>query len=123
MEFRRVLFRSGEMRCANQLAFGRVGPAVQRANDVARAMARALVVEAATAVQHDRLAVSAHIGNQFHLPLCIAHQGAPLGLLGQGEVVTNFGHGQLMPHITRALAEEDFQFSLEQRLIEITGNW
>ena len=56
----------GEMRRAQQLALQVVGPAVQRADDVLRV---------AAALQHDRLAVAADVGEQFDAAdVRVAHQ-------------------------------------------------
>jgi len=112
-----------EMWRTEQLALGRVGPAVQRADDVAPRMALALRLQVAAFLEHHGLAMAADVGNQFDLTLDIAHQCPALFFLGQGVVVARIGHGELMPHIAGALIEEGFEFTLEQRLIEVAGNW
>jgi len=112
-----------KVRRTQQFALGRVGPAVQGADDVAARMALALRLQVATVLQHHGLAVAADVGNQFDLALGIANERAALFFLGQGVVVACVGHGEPMAHVTGALLEEDFQFTLEQRLVEVTGNW
>jgi hypothetical protein len=96
---------------------------VQGTDNVAARTAFLLGLQIATAVQHDGLAVAADIGDEFHPALGIAHQGAAFALVGQGVIVARVGHRQLVAHITGALPKERVQFALEQRLIEISGNW
>ena len=106
-----------------QLAAGRVGPAVQRADNVAACAALLLGLQVAPAVQHHGLAVAADVGDELDTALGIAHQGAAFGLVGQGVIVARVGHSQLVAHVARALPEERVQFALKQRFIEISGNW
>ena len=86
-------------------------------------MALALRLQVASALQHDGLAVAADVGDQLDLALGIAHEGSAAFFLGQGVIIPTLRHGELMTHVTRALVEEDLAFTLEQRLVEITGNW
>lgn len=112
-----------KMRRTQELSVWRVGPAVQGANDVAASTAFLLGLQIASAIQHDRLAVAAHVGDEFDPALCVAHQGTAFGFVGQGVIVARVGHCQLVAHIAWALPEERVQFALKQRLIEISGNW
>ena len=112
-----------EVRCAQQLAAGAVGPAVQRADDVAPRMALAFGHQIAPALEHHGLAVAADVGDQLHLPPGIAHQSAAFLFLGQGVVVAYLGNGQLVAHVARAALKDGLQLALEQRRVEVTGNW
>jgi hypothetical protein len=104
---------------AQQLAAAGIGPAVDRADDVAARMALALGLQVAAATQHDGLAVAAAVGDQLDLALCVAHQCAPARLLGQHEVVMGLGHGQRVAHVARPGLEEQLLFALEPRLVEV----
>jgi hypothetical protein len=112
-----------EMRRADQRARGarvarRIGPAVQRADDVAAGLA----VELAAALQDEGLTVAAHVGNELHA-LGRVHQRAALVLLRQGVEVAGLGHGKPMAHIARALREQRLHFARIERLVEVRGNW
>ena len=101
---------------------GVVGPAVQRAHDVATGVAAAVLAQVAAALEHDGLAVAADVGDQLHA-LVGAHQGPPAGFLRQGVVVPEVGNRKLMPHIPGPALEEGFLFALEERFAEVAGNW
>ena len=74
----------------------------------------------AFALEHDRLAVAAHVGDQLDAAQSIAHQGAALIFMGQGVIVARMGHRQLVAHIAGTLPKERVQFALKQRFIEIS---
>ena len=76
-----------EQRRTEQLALQVVGPAVQRADDLASGTPSHLTASA----QHQRLAVSADVGDQFHA-LRRAHQGPALALLGQCIKIAHLRH-------------------------------
>ena len=105
---------------AQQLAAGAVGPAVQRADDVAASMALAFGQQIAAALEHHGLAVAADVGDQLDLAFGIAHQRAPLLLLRKSVVVAYLGDRKLMADIARSALENGFQLALKQRLVEIT---
>jgi hypothetical protein len=112
-----------EMRGADQRAGGArvargVGPAVQRTDDVAAG----LVVQLAAALQDQRLAVAAHVGDQLHA-LGRMDQRAPLVLLRQGVEIAHFGHGEAMADIAGPSREKVLHFAGVQGLVEIRGNW
>lgn len=113
LEVRRADQRAGGARIA-----GRIGPAVQQANDVAAGLA----VELAAALENERLAVAAHVGDEFHA-LGRVHQRAALVLLRQGVEVAGLGHGQAVAHIARALREQRLHLARIERLVEVRGNW
>ena len=96
-----------EMRRTQQLALGRVCPAVQRAHDVATRVAFALALQRAATLEHDRLAVTADVGDQLDAALRVAHQRAALRLLRQGKVVALVRHSQLMADVARAGLEDE----------------
>jgi hypothetical protein len=104
-----------EVRRAGQAAFEVVGPAVQRADDVAAALA------APAAAQHHRLAVPADVGDERDAPWpgCRAHEGASFGLLGQRQVVADLGQRQLVPEVDRSGLEDQLLFRTEQALVEV----
>jgi hypothetical protein len=76
----------------------------------------------AAALEDHGLAVAADVGDQLH-PLRRAQQRAAFAFLGQGVEVAHLGHGQLVPHITGPVLEDDIQLAPEQRLVKIAGNW
>ena len=102
-----------KMRCAYQLARGVVGPAVQRADDVAGGVAPAL--------EHGRLAVAADVGDQLDAR-GVAHQHAPFAFLGQGVVIAQIGQGQFVAEVAWPVGKEFLLFALEQARIKIAGN-
>ncbi len=108
-----------EVRRAQQLPPGRVRPAVQRADDVARGMALAVRAQVAPALQHHRLAMAAHVGDQFDAALRVAHQGPALSFLRQRVIIARFGHAQLVPHIAGPALKDGVQLAPEQRIIEV----
>ena len=85
----------GEVRRADQLAAEVVGPAMQRADDVAAGVA--------AAAQHHRLAMPAHVGDQLQA-LRRAQQGAAFAFLRQGVVVAELGHRQRVADVARRRA-------------------
>jgi hypothetical protein len=74
------------------------------------------LIQRASTLQHDSLTVPANVGDELDT-MGRSHQGAPARFLGQGMVVPDFGHGQLMTHIFGALLKNGFQLTLEQRII------
>ena len=64
-----------------------VGPAVDRAYDVAGA----LCTQVPAAFEHDGLAVAADVGNKLNA-MRVAHQRPTMAFLGQGVVVADFGN-------------------------------
>ena len=118
----------GEMRGAEQGAgpylgaAPAVGPAVQRANQVARGTARLLVLQRSAPFEHDRLAVPAYVGDQLD-PLRRAHQSPATALLGQHVVVSDFRNRQSVPHIAGPGLEDPALLTLVQRLVKVAGNW
>ncbi|KGX49629.1 hypothetical protein Y025_5569 [Burkholderia pseudomallei TSV32] len=116
LQRRRVQVQAGlvrKVRRAEQLAFEIVGPAMQRADDVLRTPA---------AVQHDRLAVAAHVRQQLDLRSLVAHQHAAFVFGRQRKIISCFGHHQFVPDIARSFLEKCFDFAREERLIEISGD-
>ena len=110
---------AGEVRRAQQLAAGRIRPAVDGAHDVAARVALALALQVAAPAQHQGLAVAAAVGDELDLALGVADQRAPVGLLRQGEVVARLGHRQRVADVARTGIEEQLLFALEQRCVEI----
>ncbi len=74
----------------------------------------------AAAAQDDRLTVPAHVGNQLHA-IGRAHQRAAFALLGQGMVLTDLRHGELMPDVTRTGLKDELLFVSEQVGVEVAG--
>jgi hypothetical protein len=72
----------------------------------------------AAAIEHQRLAVAADVGQQLDA-LRVAHQHAAFVLRLQGRKIALFGHHQLMPDVARTLQEQLLHFALQQRLVEI----
>jgi hypothetical protein len=103
----------GEVGRPDQLAAQAVGPAVQRADDVA--------ARVAAAAQHDRLAVTADVRQQADA-LRRVHQGATLPFLGQGVEVAHFRNGQLMADVTRGAGEEHGHLAFEELRIEVASD-
>ena len=101
------------MRCADQLAGGVVGPAVQRADDIAARVAAPL--------EHHRLAVPADVGDQFDAA-GVAHQGPSFGLLGQGVKVAHLGHSQGMTEVLRAAGEQLLLLALVEARVEVAAH-
>src|SRR5690606_20669864 len=102
----------GELRRAEQFAAQAVGPAMQRADDVAGV---------AAPVQHDGLAVAAHVREQFHASV-VAHQHPALVLRDQGVVVPGLRNHEFMTDIARALPEEHIEFASEEGFVEVGGD-
>ena len=69
------------MRGAQQLAFTRIGPAVQGTHHIA-AHAMCWVVQVASSFEHHGLAVSAYIGDKLYT-LRGMHQGAAFVFMGK----------------------------------------
>jgi len=107
-----------KMRRADELTLGRVGPAVQRAHDVAAGAARLGVMERTATLEHHRLAMPADVGDQFHTFRC-AHQGAAFVLLRQGVIVAHFRNAGGMPQIAGPALKDQRHFALEQRLVKV----
>jgi hypothetical protein len=108
--------RFGEVRRAEQLAFQVVGPAVQRAHDVA--------LRIAATMQHQRLPVSTHI--RYHLDAGRrSYQHPAVAFLWQRVVVAWVRHRQFVTEVARAGAKQGVGFTLEKRLVKITrgGQW
>lgn len=100
------------MRRSEQLAFQVVGPAVQGTDDLAGI---------AAAVEHDGLPVAADIGKELE-PLFAPHEKAALLLGRERVVVPGFRDHEFMANVTRSLFEQDLDFALIQRWIEIRRN-
>jgi hypothetical protein len=99
-----------EVRRAHQLAVQVVGPAVQRADDVAARVAAAL--------QHHGLTVAADVGDEFHAVLR-AHQCAAFAFLRQGIEVADLGHRELMPEVPRTVLVDQLQLATIRVVREI----
>ena len=102
----------GEVRRPEQAAVQVVGPAVQRAHDGAAAR------RAAPAAQDHGLAMAADVGDQFDAGRR-AHEGAPLALLEQRQVVPDFGHREFVAEVARAAIEDRPYLAAIQLGIEI----
>ena len=114
-----------EVRCAEQGAglaavAAAVSPAMQGADDVAAGGGAG--PERTAALEDHGLAMPADVGNEFH-PARGAQQRAALAFLRQRVVVARLGHCELVPHIAGPSLEDDVHLALEQRWIEVTGNW
>ena len=103
----------GEVRRADQLAAEVVGPAVQRADDVAAGVA--------AAAQHHRLAVPADVRDHLQAGRR-AQQGPALALLRQGVVVADLRHGELVADVARGTLEQRFLLAGEQSRIEVAAD-
>ena len=103
----------GEVRRADEFAAEVVGPAVQRADDVASGVA--------AAAQHDGLAVPADVGQQPHAAVR-SQQRAALALLRQGVEVARRRHGQFMADVARRGCEQGAHFALVHIGVEIARN-
>ncbi|MCY1230830.1 hypothetical protein D9M69_668550 [compost metagenome] len=101
-----------EMRRAEQFALEVIGPAVQGADDV---------LPVAAAIEHDGLAVAAHVGHQLDAG-GIAHQHAALVLGLERVVVADLGNHQFVADVARTLPEQQFQFLLVQRFVEVDAD-
>jgi hypothetical protein len=55
--------------------------------------------------------------------LRIAHQRAAAVFLRQSVVVARVRDAEFVPHIAGPRLKDALQFALEQRLVEIAGNW
>lgn len=75
---------------------------MQRADDV---------VGAAAAVEHDRLAMAAHVGQQFDIVLPVTNEHAPFALAGKREIVPRFGHHEFVPDVAWTLLEKCVEFA------------
>ncbi len=100
----------GKVRRTEQAAVKVVGPAVQRADDVALGIA--------AVAQNHRLAMAADVGDQFDAA-GRAHECAPLALLGQGVVVADLGNGECVTEVARAAREDALGLAAEQVGVEI----
>jgi hypothetical protein len=87
-----------------------IGPAVQWADDVGLGIA--------ASAQHDRLTVAADIRDQLDA-VAGPHQGAALTFLGQGIVIAQARHGQLMRQVARSVLKDEFLFAAEQVFVEV----
>jgi hypothetical protein len=103
----------GKMRRPDQLALQVVGPAVQRADDVAAGVA--------APAQHQGLAVAADVRDQLHA-LGRAHQRAAFALLRQGVVVAELGHSEFVAEVARAVGEDARHLAPEQFGVEIRAD-
>ena len=110
----------GKMRCAQQLALGRIGPAVQGTDDVATG-GGAVLRQMATSFQHDRLAVPTDVGDQPD-PVRGVHQRPALVFLRQGIKVSGLGHAQAMPDVAGPLLKQDLHLAPIQRFVKISRN-
>ncbi len=99
------------MRRAEQLPFEVIGPAVQRADDILRR---------APAVQHDGLAVAAHVRQQLDLRLLVANEHAPFALAWQREIAPHLGDHEFVPDVAGALLEKCFDLALQKRFVKVS---
>ena len=108
-----------KVRRTQQLAAGAVSPAVYGADDVAPRVRLPLLAQIAPALEHDGLAVAAHVGNQLQAAMRVAHQRAAALFLRQREVVARARHGQRMAHIARPGVEKPVFLARKQRLVKV----
>jgi len=94
---------------------------VQRAHDVAEGAAGLFGQQAATALEHQRLAVPAYVGDQLD-PVAGPYQGAAAGLVGQGMEVADLGYRQAVSDIAGPGFEDAAVFALVDGFVEIAGN-
>ncbi len=92
-------------------------------NDVAAGVAFLLRLQGPFALEHHGLAVAAHVGDQLHPALGVAHQGTALALLGQCVVIARVGHRHTAADVAGPALEDGFQLALEQRIVKIARNW
>ena len=104
--------RVREMRRAEKLALQVVSPAVERTDDVLRV---------ALAVQHQRLAVAADVRDELD-PLCAAHQRLGMIAPGNGVVVADLGHHELVADIARTVLKQNALLLGEELGVEIRRN-
>jgi len=102
----------GEVRRAEQLAAQVVSPAVRRADDVA---------QVAAALQHQRLAVAADVGEQRHAAV-VSHQDPGVVHPLERVIVARLGHHALVADVLGAGFEEQPFLPLEHRGVEIPGH-
>lgn len=72
-------------------------------------------------VEHDGLTVTAHIGEELE-PLLAPHEKAALLLGRERVIVTDFRDHEFMADVARTLPEQDLDFALVKRGIEIRRN-
>jgi len=97
------------MRRADQFALQVVGPAVQRAHDV---------VGIAAAIEHQRLAVAADVGQHLDA-VGVTHQHAAFVFRCQGGEVAHLRHHQFMADVTRPLPKQLLDLALQQRIVKV----
>ena len=102
-----------KVRGTDQLARGVVGPAVQRADDVAAGVAATL--------QHGGLAVPADVGDQLDAG-SVSDQRTAFAFVGQGIKVAQIGHRQFVAEIAWPARKQFLLFPLVQAYIKIAGN-
>ncbi|MNK93014.1 hypothetical protein D3C87_1131570 [compost metagenome] len=113
-----------KLRCADQLAAAVVGPAMERADDVAAALAQvALAVAGSRAgsvlAEHERLPMPADVRDQFHA-MVGAHQDARVVFMAQRAPVALVGDHAVVADIGRAAPEYAFHFHRKHIVIAIT---
>ena len=94
---------------------------MQGADDIATGRCRALAQQRATALEHQGLAVAAHVGDEFDAR-AIAHQGASALFLRQRVVVAQLWHAQRVAHIAGTALEDLLHFARIERSVEIAGD-
>ena len=115
------------MRCAQQGAglgarvTAAVGPAVERAHQIASGATRLLRGQSATVLEDERLPVTAYVGDQVDAAWR-ANQRASAGLLRQRVVVADLWHGAHVAHIAGLNLEDLFLFGAIDGLVKITAD-
>src|SRR5437899_548426 len=100
------------MRRAEELALQIVGPAMNRANDIARiALAR----------QHDRLPMPADVRQELDA-LRVAHERLRVRAPRQRVVITRLGHHELVAHVSGGTRKQQPALGVEDARIGVPGN-
>ena len=97
-----------------QLAVEIVGPPVQRANNV---------FSRAAAVQHDRLAMPAYVGQKFDFVALVAHEQTAFALAGQRKIAPCVGSHEFVTDVARAAFEQCVDFALEKLFVKVSRDW
>ena len=106
-----------KVRSAHEPAGGIVGPAMQRAHDVASGPAR----ERPMALEDHGLPVAADVGDEIDT-VSRAHERASFRFLGQGVVVPDVRDPESVPHVPGPVLEEHGFLPLEESGIKVARN-
>ena len=101
-----------KVRRTHEAAVQVVGPAVQRTDDIPGV---------AAPFEHDRLAMAADIGQQFHTRV-VAHQHAGVIHPGQRVEIAEIRRHDFVTDIPRSIVEQQALLEFEELAVEIPGH-